>query len=319
MERVAAVKPKKLYLICDGGRNPEEHAEVLKCRESVESAVDWDCEIHRNYADSNRGVYANIALGAQWVFSKDDRAIFLEDDNLPEITFFRYCHELLDQYEADTRVLWICGTNYLERYEPEDGSSYVFTKHLLPCGWASWAKKFTAMYDGNMTLASDARIMRRLAHEYGNRALYRQQRYAFLRTRWRMETAPKTASWDYQMAFALRVNGVYGISPKVNQIQNIGADERSTHGGTSLRKVMTRRFCGVESFPLEFPLRHPQHVLPDVTYEKRVAKIVLLPLAHRCAIRLGRMVKPFLGIGKYEAFSAGIRRKLANLLGRTQR
>ena len=33
------------------------------------------------------------------------------------------------------------GTNYLKHYAPADGSSYVFTKNMMPCGWASWSKK----------------------------------------------------------------------------------------------------------------------------------------------------------------------------------
>ena len=120
INQIAKVAPKRIYLIGDGPRNDSEIKEVELCRKEIESAINWDCEIVKNYADKNRGVYENIAGGAKWVFQREKQAIFLEDDNFPEVTFFDYCKELLEKYESDNRVLWICGTNYLESYHPED-------------------------------------------------------------------------------------------------------------------------------------------------------------------------------------------------------
>ena len=142
MDRIAQVKPRRMYLFCDGGRNEAEWELVHACRRAVEARIDWDCEIIRNYADTNRGVYETIGKGACWVFQREEKAIFLEDDNLPELTFFPYCREMLERYENDRRVLWVCGTNYLQKYQPADGSSYVFTKHLLPCGIVGGAAWF---------------------------------------------------------------------------------------------------------------------------------------------------------------------------------
>jgi hypothetical protein len=39
--------------------------------------------------------------------------------------------------------------NYLGKYEAEDGASYVFTRHMLPFGWASWADKFNRFMTNN--------------------------------------------------------------------------------------------------------------------------------------------------------------------------
>ena len=138
IDRLRAAEVSKLYILADQGRNKAEREKVWETRTAVEQAIDWDCEVIKDYAEENRGVYGNIALGAKWVFAREKWAIFLEDDNLPELTFFPYCEELLKRYEVDQRVLWICGTNYLGRYQPDNKVSYMFTKHMLPCGWASW-------------------------------------------------------------------------------------------------------------------------------------------------------------------------------------
>ncbi len=317
LERIAQVRPNKLYLFSDFGRNEAEIEVVLACRNEVEARINWDCEIIRNYAQQNRGVYQSIGLGARWVFEREPQAIFLEDDNLPEVTFFEYCSELLERYRRDTRVLWICGTSYLEEYAPPDGSDYMFTQHMLPCGWASWADKFHRMYDSDLKLLDAPDMIRRVALSYTNKALYRQQRYAFLGTKEKLTSSPRSASWDYQMAFSIRANSVYGIAPRYNQIKNIGADTRSTHGGTSTRKIMTRRFCNVETHALAFPLNHPQTVLPDERFERKIEKIILVPAAKRVVLIFVRLIKPLFGFHKYEHVTVeAIRKKLSRREGR---
>ena len=127
IKRLSIVKPTKLYILADQGRDDIERKAVKKCREKVEAAIDWECEVIKNYANENRGVYQNIGEGAKWVLKKEKWAIFLEDDNLPEVTFFEFCKEMLERYEDDSRILWICGTNYLCEYFLKYNVSYVFT------------------------------------------------------------------------------------------------------------------------------------------------------------------------------------------------
>ncbi len=309
IDRISEIKPKKMYLMSDAGRNPEEAEMVNKTRAAVEQRITWDCEIVKNYAETNRGVYQSIGKGAQWVFEREREAIFLEDDNLPELTFFAYCKELLEKYRDDNRILWICGTNYLTDYTPADGSSYMFTKHLLPCGWASWSHKFLRYYDGEMNGMEAKKIEKLLCYSYEDKALYRQQIYNFKGTYYKLRHSQRV-SWDHQMCFSLRYNNMLGISPSKNQIKNIGADERSTHGGTGLNKVMTRRFCGMDSKPLEFPLIHPDHVMVDAEYEYKIGKIILQPLSKRIVYKIVRLIKPFLGFGPYDSVSlAAIKKK----------
>ena len=302
IDRISQVKPKKLYLFSDGGRNETEHKKVIECRNKVENAINWECNVIKNYSDKNRGVYESIGKGAQWVFEQEEKAIFLEDDNLPEISFFEYCKEMLERYELDNRILWVCGTNYLEKFEPSDGSSYMFTKHLLPCGWASWANKFLKYYDGDLEGLENPGLIEKIKYSYENKQLFKQQLYNFYGTYYKIRNK-KPVSWDYQMCFSIRANSVYGISPKYNQIKNIGVDERSTHGGTSLSKVMTRRFCGMGSKELTFPLKHPKYVIMDNEYEKKVGNIILQPLYRRIMYVVVRKIKIFLGFNKYESFS----------------
>lgn len=299
IERIKIVKPKKLYLIADGPRNSIEEEQTKKCRTLIESLIDWDCEIIKNYAETNRGVYSNIGEGAKWVLSKEKWAIFLEDDNLPEVSFFSYCEELLEKYEENDKILWICGTNYLEEYESQ--FSYMFTKHLLPCGWASWSNKFLKYYDGLLLTLNNKDVNEKFRLSYSNSALYKQQLRSIKRTKYLLSTNKKISSWDYQMVFSVRSNEMYGISPKVNLIENIGVDAFSEHGGNSKKNKRVNQFCGMKSKEIQLPLKHPSEISIDEEYEKRIGKIILYPLSSRIMLFFSKYIKKILRLNEYDS------------------
>ncbi|MNJ19138.1 hypothetical protein D3C77_134570 [compost metagenome] len=310
IKQIAKVAPAKLYLLSDGGRNDEEKAQVAQCRQAIEAAITWDCEIIRKYEENNIGVYANIGEGAKWVFQREEHAIFLEDDNLPEVTFFAFCREMLLRYKHDTRVLWVCGTNYLKTYEPEDGSSYVFTKNMMPCGWASWSYKFTRFYDGELVLWRNDYIRNRIKDEYVYKKLYYQDSYNLDYEVDAKEKSGRFYSWDYQMSFSVRAHNLYAIVPKNNQITNIGVDLDSTHGGHSMENPMVERFCGLPTRSMEFPLKHPEVLLIDKTFEVAVAKIILDPQFFSLRSIVSRVIRGALGVSKSESISSFIKNKL---------
>ena len=309
IDRIRQVQPEKIYILSDEGRNEKEKKIVDDVRRTVENALDWDCTVKKNYARENRGVHANIGLGAKWVFEQEDKAIFLEDDNLPEVTFFRYCEEMLDLYEDDERILWVCGTNYLADYNTSNGSSYMFTRHLLPCGWASWADKFNSFYDDKLLLADDSYVMSNIQNSYQDRKLYLQQCESIMNEKYRKDHGKRFGSWDYHMLLTLRANEMLGISPAKNQIKNIGVDENSIHGGSSMSNIMTKRFCGMESYPLEFPLVHPKTVLVDSDYERKISDIILYPFRYRISMKFTRAIKKLIGIPTHKKFKEGLKDK----------
>ncbi|MCX5762039.1 MAG: glycosyltransferase family A protein, partial [Gemmatimonadetes bacterium] len=123
---IRAARPSRLFLVCDGPR-ADRPGEADRCAavRQILSEVDWPCEVERNYSDENMGCGLRVSSGIEWVFARTEEAIFLEDDVLPEATFFRYCDELLERYRTDDRVMMICGYNLLGRGDVP-GPSYWF-------------------------------------------------------------------------------------------------------------------------------------------------------------------------------------------------
>lgn len=287
INEISKVSPQKIYLVSDAGRNEDEIAEVEKCRKAVENAITWNCEIVKMYEKTNRGCY-NIGVSAMKIFEKEEKCIFLEDDNLPCHSFFDYCKELLDRYEDNDDILWICGTNYMKEYVPQDGADYVFTQHMLPCGWASWGKKFNRFYE------YDFQHLDKDGISEAEKAYESKRLFKYDLNHWQSEVNNKSqgryASWDYHMNFSIRYHHKLGIAPKYNQITNIGADSFSAHGGASMENYLTSKFCMVPIKELTFPLKHPDQVTIDSKFEKETEKIIVPPRSYYLKIAVRRMI-----------------------------
>ena len=295
------VNVSKIYLFSDNGRNDEEKALVNKTRAEILSMIDWPCEVVKEFAEENEGVFNSIAMGAKKVFEKEEKAIFLEDDNLPEPSFFRYCETMLNKYQDEDKVLWICGTNYESESKYLD-NDYVFTKHMLPCGWASWADKFNKYYLTNFQVLNDKATRKQIKKAYESRWLYRQQIRSFRCEKYREEHNRRYLSWDFHMALSLRCFDMYGIAPKYNQIRNIGIDEYSTHGGTSTKKPNTAKFCEIPTQPMPKDIKGPNEIKINEQFEKNITKAVLAPLYIRLLFPLITFTKKLFGMYPDKSF-----------------
>jgi len=171
----------------------------------------------------------------------------------------------------------------------------MFTRHMLPCGWASWSNKFLEFYDGEIELFKDPYIRERFLAEFPNKAMRDVYERPLLRYEKELAQGKQPYSWDYQMCLTVRANSMFGISPVCNQIKNIGVDMDSEHGGNSMTKVMTRRFCGMPSYPLEFPLKHPKAVMTNLDYEEKINKVVTPPLYMQLRHTVASLLKLLLG------------------------
>ena len=121
---IAKVKPKKLLVIADGPRveGSEENEKVAATRAIIER-VDWDCQVITNYSDVNLGCRVRLSTGIDWVFSQVEEAIILEDDCLPDISFFYFCDEMLDRYRNEKSIGMIGGVNFQKNKEAVDGAT----------------------------------------------------------------------------------------------------------------------------------------------------------------------------------------------------
>ncbi len=109
--QIKKVKPQKLFLISDGPRNNEDAEKCAETRKIMEN-IDWNCTVIKNYSETNLGCRNRVVSGLNWLFDQVDEAIILEDDCVPDETFFYYCEELLEKYRDNHRIMQISGVNF---------------------------------------------------------------------------------------------------------------------------------------------------------------------------------------------------------------
>ena len=275
LEKVREVKPPKVYLICDAPRlEKNEEEKVNKCKEIAEELIDWECEVIKNYASTNMGCYDRIAGsgGASWVFKYEDEAIFLEDDNVPDISFFRFCEEMLDKYRENEKIFWICGGNYLLDYKNTDNSSYIFSRQMFPCGWASW-KRAWKYYDGTLESWDNDSVRKLVLDKIENEKIRRYKEFVWNKLRNQAKENSRLYTWDHQWQFSIIKNDAYGIVPCKNLIHNIGVGADSTHGGVKLTRKL-KKIVMLPMYSLDFPLTHPKRISIDTNFEREIEKIV---------------------------------------------
>lgn len=246
-ERIAQAKPKQLFVVADGPRNP---AEAEKCQQTrdIINQVDWDCQVYTNYADHNMGLRKRISSGLDWVFEQVEQAIILEDDCLPHPTFFRFCEELLEKYKDDERIMHISGDNFGYQRRAGVDDSYYFSMFAHVWGWATWHRAWTK-YDVHMTCWGDRTIQERVLSKFSSPA---QRRY--WRLMWNKTVEGAIQTWGYQWIYACIYHDALCIMPYANQISNIGAGAEGTNTKNTQSLV-----ANLPTFDMTFPLKHPTH------------------------------------------------------------
>lgn len=279
------VKPSKLYLRSDQGRNETEKQEVEKVRNLVLSMIDWNCEVIKDFAKENRGVYQNIGIGAWEIFDKEEKCIFIEDDNLPNESFFSYCEQMLDYYKDDENTLLVCGTNYGGNKFEKCKTDCFRVKALLPCGWASWSNKFKKYYPRYLEEVDSPSFKEEFFSKYKNKALANQQYKSVLFERTKYLNEKRFNSWDFHLIECIMMRDLYVISPKVNLIRNIGVDTFSIHNQINFKKykrnVMTKRFCEVPVYSLNRKLNVLIDSRENKRYQNYCDHIICKPLSLR--------------------------------------
>jgi hypothetical protein len=214
-QSIAKVKPQKLFVIADGPRSVEEKEKCDKTREVIKK-IDWNCEVLTNFSDVNLGCGRRESSGFDWVFSQVDEAIFLEDDTLPNPSFFDFCQAVLQYYRYDERIMHICGDNSINQNRTSD--SYYFSKYTHNWGWASW-KRAWKHYDYHMKtwpMFKESGLMKSI---FDNP---QEQKY-WTKIFEQMYQDPQVLdTWDYQWLYACWSQNGLAIAPNKNLISNLG-------------------------------------------------------------------------------------------------
>jgi len=259
LDRLRMVRPPRVYVHCDGPR-PEragEQEKVAAVRAFVKT-IDWPCEVFTLYRAQNMGLRMGVTGALNWFFEQEPYGIILEDDCLPDPTFFPFCAELLELYADDPQVMHIGGSNLTERFTCNAAESYVFSRFSFVWGWASWRRAWAKM---SLHLEGlDDFEQTPLAQQWLPDSLARY----YMLDKFKVTRDGKNNSWAYAWFYSILKNDGLCIVPTFNLVQNTGVgdtDATHTKGKNILAELPARQ--------LSFPLKHPVNRTPDAQLERR--------------------------------------------------
>jgi hypothetical protein len=251
IQAIRPLAPTRLYVACDGPspERPGEAEKVIATRAVIDQEIDWECQIHRLYADTNQGCKAGVSRAISWFFDQVEEGIILEDDCVPHPDFFSFCSTLLEHYRHDTRVWCINGNNFQKGQWRGDGS-YYFSRIPLIWGWATW-RRCWQHYDRDLNLWTPLRDSGLLDSLFDDATM--RLYWSSIWQRLLDEDEPDT--WDYQWGLTCIANGGLCIEPNRNLVSNVGFGADATHTTTVAPATIVDRGIGA--------LTHPRFVLRD--------------------------------------------------------
>jgi hypothetical protein len=256
-ERIRQAHPTKLYIAQNIPKRGDSIA--VKKWEKVRSIIeeiDWDCEVQRLYREQHLDAKTSISTAINWFFENEEEGIILEDDCLPDPTFFRFCEELLEKYRDDERIAMISGDNF-QFGKRRTNYSYYFSRYAHIWGWATW-KRAWENYDVEMELWPEIRDEEWLDDINIDKKSVKYWTKMFEKTYMK-----KIDTWDYQWTFSCMIQNSLTILPNYNLVSNIGfgKDSTFTHNASDKRSNIPVR-------GIEFPLKSPPFLLPDSQTER---------------------------------------------------
>lgn len=217
---IKEIQPKYLYIAADGPSVQNEDVLCQDTRNIVLNNIDWPCEVKTLFRETNMGCKIAVSEAITWFFDNVEEGIILEDDTLPNSSFFNFCSTLLEKYRFDCNIMHIGGTSF---YNKSIQSSYYFTRYTHIWGWATW-KRAWFFYDVKLM---DWPILKGTTFLLD--ALKEKQIVNYWNHIFDVVYENKFDTWDYQWSYACWKNRGLSIAPAKNLISNIGFSENATH------------------------------------------------------------------------------------------
>jgi len=249
MTKIREARPAVLFGVSDGPKpgNEEIQKGVEESRRIFREMIDWPCRWELLERETNLGSYLSVSRGLDWVFERVAETIVLEDDTVPDLTFFRFAGELLEKYRDDPNVGAVCGNNYDDPNDWTSEASYRFTRYHHSWGWGTWKRAWQYFDREEKLLVEIPRIKKE------NWMGLSRKEWAYWERCLQRTYARKLDAWDYRWTLSLWDKHMCCIIPRVNLVRNIGFDAKATH-------TVERDFADLEMHsvcPMKFPLKNP--------------------------------------------------------------
>lgn len=221
---IKKIRPKHLYIAGDAAREDkkEEQGAVKQVRDYIKESVDWPCVVKTLYHEKNVGCRTAVSSAVTWFFDNVEEGIILEDDCVPNPTFFDFCKLMLEKYRDDERIMHIGGSNF-QQGKKRGNASYYFSRYNHIWGWATWRRAWKH-YDVDMKDYPEFMKSEKIKEIWPKKTIQNIWLKKF-----ESVYEKRLDTWDYQWTYAIWKRSGVCILPNRNLVSNIGFGAGATH------------------------------------------------------------------------------------------
>lgn len=229
-EAIKKVKPTKLFVAADGPRNNRPD-DIPRCEEvkKIIDGVDWKCELKTLYRKENLGCRVAVSSAIDWFFENVEEGIILEDDCLPDGSFFDFCSYLLEKYRDNDIVMHIGGNNFQKEIVGKE-NGYYFSKYPHIWGWATWKRAWQKYVRFENLSRSDKLLGSSFYYFNLLEKLYWVSLFWCVKNK-------LINTWDFQWVYSIWLNKGVCIAPTNNLVINVGIGKDSTNTSTANNSI----------------------------------------------------------------------------------
>lgn len=262
------VQPSRIFVSADGARIDRDTDRELcsKVQQVIREDIDWDCEVIKRYLEKNLGCGVAPSTGISWFFEHVDEGIILEDDCIPDPSFFAYCQQLLEKYRCNESVMSINGGHFPMEPKPIFvDKSYYFSHYPHLWGWATWKRAWSKFAFSLGDVDTD------IANGLFDGIVDIPRACSDWRKKFKSVADGQCKDiWDYQWVYACWKSRGLSILPSTNMVENIGFGEDSTH------TFDQENYDSLPSQSINFPLLHPDNMNVSRDIDSSIERSVFL-------------------------------------------
>lgn len=207
-------KESPLFIFIDGPKIQSDVDAQTEIKYFIQLYEKSFKSVEVSISDKNKGLANSITKGVDYILTKFEKIIVLEDDLVTSPLFLKYMNKALDLYQNSENIFSING----HMFPVDFGSNETFLSPLATSswGWATWRKRwevFSMETPFKSVIQNNEFIKNRF-----NIGDLRYDLYLNNNNSWAIR-------WYYHV---FSRNGL-GLFPTVSLVQNIGFDGSGTH------------------------------------------------------------------------------------------
>ncbi|NCN11198.1 MAG: glycosyl transferase [Leptospira sp.] len=279
IDAIRTYKPDRLYFAVNSYRvNLNEELTKVEKVKSLIKEIDWKCNVSTLFRNEHLLLKYSVSSAINWFFENEDMGIILEDDIVPDSSFFLFCEELLIRYKDNEKIGMISANNFSFGKNKID-TSYYFSIYSHIWGWASWRRAWQG-YDVDMIEYQNFKKNKLLEKLFND-----QNEINFWYDMFDKVAFDNFNTWDFQWVFHNMKSNRLNIMPSVNLIENLGfgIDASHTHEAGVYKNLKKEQ--------LIFPLTHPPDINQDIQSDAFSKKLLNLQANSFSLMSIFRKIK----------------------------